>query len=71
MTKKFRHPTEEELKQESEEWNTWQPGSGRKGWSPFDKPIPEVRDSFTGHPVKNGKIDWKRVIEESNERHDG
>jgi hypothetical protein len=30
--------------------------------------IPPVRDAETGHPIKDGKIDWERVIRESNER---
>lgn len=48
-------------------WNTWQPGSGRKGWSPWDKPVTrEVRDGETGHPIKNGQVDWARVIREAN-----
>jgi hypothetical protein len=48
-------------------WNTWKPGSGRKGWSPFDKPIPPVRDGQTGHPIgKDGNIDWARVIRDAN-----
>lgn len=47
-------------------WNTWVPGTGYRGWSPFDKPIPPMRDAETGHPMKNGEIDWARVIEEAN-----
>lgn len=35
----------------------------------FGKPIPPVRDGATGHPIgSNGKIDWARVIQESNEK---
>ena len=52
-------------------WNNWKPGSGRRGWSPFTKPIPPVRDGATGHPIKDGKTDWGRVIRESNEKHNG
>ena len=32
----------------------------------FSKPLPPVRDGQTGHPIKNGEVDWKRVIEEAN-----
>ena len=32
--------SDEERKRESEEWNNWKPGSGRKGWSPFTRPAP-------------------------------
>jgi hypothetical protein len=60
-------PTEEERKQESKDWNNWQPGSGRRGWSPWGQPITrEVRDAETGHPIKDGQVDWKRVIDEAN-----
>lgn len=35
----------------------------------FKRPIPPVRDAATGHPIgKDGKIDWKRVIDEANKR---
>jgi hypothetical protein len=61
--------SDEERKREAESWNNWKPGSGRKGWSPFDKPIPPVRDAATGHPIgKDGTIDWGRVIREANEK---
>jgi hypothetical protein len=65
--------TDQERKEEAERWNSWQPGSGRKGWSPWGtgKPIPPVRDSATGHPIgTDGKVDWARVIREANERQD-
>lgn len=66
-----KRPTKEQ-KQESTEWNSWKPGSGRKGWSPFTKPIPPVTDYETGHPIgSDGKIDWAAVIRKSNEEHNG
>jgi hypothetical protein len=35
----------------------------------FKRPIPPVRDGATGHPIgKNGKVDWKRVIREANNK---
>jgi hypothetical protein len=38
----------------------------------FRKPAPPVRDGATGHPIgKNGNVDWKRVIRESNKQHGG
>jgi len=38
----------------------------------FKKPAPPVRDVATGHPIgSNGKIDWGRVIRESNQKHNG
>lgn len=42
-----------------------------KGTSPFTRPAPPVRDGATGHPIRNGKVDWARVIRESNEKHNG
>jgi hypothetical protein len=63
--------SKKERQQESNDWNNWKPGSGRKGWSPFTKAIPPVRDT-NGHPIgKGGKTDWGRVIQESNEKHNG
>ena len=36
----------------------------------FRKPTPPVRDGATGHPIgKDGKVDWARVIRESNDAH--
>ncbi len=58
--------TDKERRKESEAWNNWKPGGGRKGWSPFTKPIPPVRDGLTGHPLRNGKVDWEHVIQEVN-----
>jgi hypothetical protein len=58
-------PTKEQL-QEAEEWNNWKPGSGRKGWSPFNKPIPQAqwRDS-EGRPLKpDGTLDTEKFIQE-------
>lgn len=64
-----RKPPSASQRAEADSWNSWQPGSGRKGWSPFDKPIPPVRDTETGHPLgSDGKIDWKRVIDEANKK---
>jgi hypothetical protein len=40
----------------------------RGGASYFERPTPPVRDAETGHPIKDGKIDWSRVIREANER---
>jgi hypothetical protein len=61
--------TKKQREEESRAWNNWKPGSGRKGWSPFDKPIPPVRDAATGHPIgKNGEIDWAQVVQEANQR---
>lgn len=61
---------EKQRQKAAAEWNNWKPGSGRKGWSPFSKPIPPVRDGETGHPIgRNGETDWARVIEESNKQH--
>lgn len=65
MGKRFQ--TDEERKRESEEWNNWQPGSGRKGWSPFTKPIPspEWRDS-DGRPLKSdGSLDVDKFVKEN------
>jgi len=47
------------------------PGSTTKGNANyFTRPIPPVRDGATGHPIgKGGKINWKQVIRESNEKH--
>ncbi len=62
--------TKKERAEEARQWNNWKPGSGRKGWSPFDNPIPPVRDAETGHPIGgDGKINWSQVIQESNEKH--
>ena len=36
----------------------------------YTRPAPPVRDSL-GHPIKNGKTDWARVIRENNEAHNG
>jgi hypothetical protein len=58
-----RMKTDEERRREAEEWNNWQPGSGRKGWSPFTKPVPPVRDG-DGRPLKNGTVDWNKWAEE-------
>lgn len=55
-------PSQEELNQESHEWNNWEPGSGRKGWSPFNKEIPPVRMGTI--PLRDGKIDIKKWEEE-------
>ena len=63
--------TDQQRKEEAEHWNNWKPGSGRKGWSPFNKPLPPVRDAATGHPIgKDGNIDWKRVCDDANKRQD-
>jgi len=52
----------------SEEWNQWRPGkSGCKSWSPFDNPIPPVRDSMDRPLRPDGFIDTKKWIEEVNE----
>ena len=67
MSEKFKHKTEEERKAESEEWNNWKPGSGRKGWSPFTKPAPasQWRDG-EGRPLKDdGSLDVEKFIEEN------
>ena len=61
-------PSQEELAQEAQEWNNYVPGSGRKGWSPFNKEIPPVR--IGNIPLKNGKIDMKKWEEELNGRHE-
>jgi hypothetical protein len=60
--------TDQERKEEAERWNNWKPGSGRKGWSPFNKPIPPVRDGATGHPI--GKVTTYLTHKgEENEKH--
>jgi hypothetical protein len=61
-----KQPTQQQ-QQEADEWNNWKPGSGRKGWSPFTRPAPPVRDGATGHPLKDGKIDWEAVIRKANQ----
>lgn len=60
-----------EMEQEAREWNSWKPGSGRKGWSPF------ALDSFKEFEVnrmgtiplrEDGTIDmqlWEQELEES------
>lgn len=54
----------EDRKQAAEEWNKWRPGSGRKGWSPFTKPPPPMRDKY-GRPMKNyDEVDWVKLEEE-------
>lgn len=66
MADKFKHKTDEERQKESESWNNWQPGSGRKGWSPFTKPAPSAqwRDS-SGRPLKSdGSLDVEKFIQE-------
>ena len=45
-------------------WNTWQPGSGRKGWSPFTHETPKGAVGPTLD--KNGNVDWKAVIDKAN-----
>lgn len=59
-------PTEKQ-QEEAQDWNDWQPGSGRKGWSPFNKPIPSStwRDS-DGRPLKpDGSLDVEKFIQEN------
>jgi len=64
--------TDQERKQEAENWNNWKPGSGRKGWSPFNKPIPPAKVvTSTGHPPEAATTGyWKKVCDEINERQD-
>lgn len=59
-------PSQEELNQESHEWNNWEPGSGRKGWSPFaSKKFEKFQVERMGEiPLKDGKIDMKKWEEE-------
>ena len=55
------------LSQEAREWNEWKPGSGRKGWSPFNlKSFEKFEVERAGEiPLKDGKIDMKRWEEEA------
>lgn len=61
-----KNKTEEEMMKESDEWNNWKPGSGRKGWSPFGtKKFERFQVERMGDiPLKNGKIDMERWEEE-------
>jgi hypothetical protein len=34
--------------------------SKTKGQSPYGKPIPPVRDTLTGYPIRNGQVDYPR-----------
>jgi hypothetical protein len=58
--------TQEEREAEAKAWNDWKPGSGRKGWSPFDKPIPKAeRRDGEGRPLKpDGSLDVEKFIQE-------
>lgn len=54
--------------QKDDGWHK-KPDSTAKGNADyFKRPAPPVRDGATGHPIKNGEIDWKRVIEEANKQ---
>jgi hypothetical protein len=58
--------TEEQRKKEAQDWNNWKPGSGRKGWRPYTKPIPPAqwRDA-SGRPIKpDGSLDVDKFIQE-------
>ncbi len=56
-------PTKSQMNREAKEWNNWKPGSGRKGWSPFDKTTPPCREGSV--PLRSdGGIDMKKWEEE-------
>ena len=57
--------TQKQREEEANAWNNWKPGSGQQGWSPFDKPIPPVRDTLN-RPLKDGQIDIARWVDEVN-----
>ena len=64
MTRRMQ--TDEERRKEAEDWNSWKPGSGRKGWSPFTKATPPTqwRDN-EGRPLKaDGSLDVDKFIQE-------
>jgi hypothetical protein len=60
--------TEKERKEEAKNWNSWKPGSGRKGWSPWGSgkttPPAQWRDG-AGRPLKSdGSLDTDKFIQE-------
>lgn len=61
--------TQIQREEEAKAWNTWKPGSGRKGWSPFGQPEPTVRDNL-GRPLKSDRvsIDVEKWVKEENEK---
>ncbi len=53
-------------------WHKKDNSQTRGNASYFQREPPPVRDAATGHPIgKGGGIDWKRVIEEVNNKEKG
>lgn len=65
--------SDEERRQEANAWNRWKPGSGRKGSSPFNKPLRTTNSlnrSLFERP--DGTIDWQAFAQAiREERGDG
>jgi hypothetical protein len=60
-----RKPPTSSQQAEAGRWNNWTPGSGGKGWSPFDRP-PATSKALTPECWRrlDGSIDWNGYYEE-------